>query len=63
MEAFNACPYHGFDTWLLVSYVYDEISPAMKQLLKTMWRRLLEQKIRGSFGFPELCSRSIKRLG
>ncbi|KAL6313677.1 hypothetical protein AAG906_010095 [Vitis piasezkii] len=23
MEAINACPYHGFDTWLLVSYFYD----------------------------------------
>ena len=25
-----------FDTWLLVSYFYDGISPAMKQLLETM---------------------------
>ncbi|RVW20408.1 hypothetical protein CK203_110622 [Vitis vinifera] len=23
MEAINACPHHGFDTWLLVSYFYD----------------------------------------
>ena len=30
MEALNACPYHGFDTWLLVRYFYDGISPAMK---------------------------------
>ena len=36
MEALDACPYHGFGTWLLVSYFYDGISPAMKQLLKTM---------------------------
>ena len=36
MEALNYCPYHGFDTWLLVSYFYDGISPAMKQLLETM---------------------------
>ena len=36
MEALNACPHHGFDTWLLVSYFYDAISPAMKQLLETM---------------------------
>ena len=33
---FNACPHHGFDTWLLVSYFYDGISPAMKKLLETM---------------------------
>ena len=36
MEALNAYPHYGFDTWLLVSYFYDGISPAMKQLLKTM---------------------------
>ncbi|RVW36105.1 hypothetical protein CK203_079654 [Vitis vinifera] len=23
MEAINACPHHGFNTWLLVSYFYD----------------------------------------
>ena len=36
MEALNSCPHHGFCTWLLVSYFYDGISPAMKQLLETM---------------------------
>ena len=36
MEALNACPHHGFDTWLLVSYFYDGISPSMKKLLETM---------------------------
>ena len=36
MEALNACPHHVFDTWLLVSYFYDGMSPAMKQLLETM---------------------------
>ena len=36
MEALNSCPHHGFDTWLLVSYFYDEISPTMKQFLETM---------------------------
>ena len=36
MEALNVCPHHGFDTWLLVSYFYDEISLSMKQLLETM---------------------------
>ena len=36
MEALNACPHHGFETWLLVSYFYDGISPALKQLLETM---------------------------
>ncbi|KAL6325910.1 hypothetical protein AAG906_038401 [Vitis piasezkii] len=36
MEAINACPHHGFDTWLLVSYFYDRMSSSMKQLLETM---------------------------
>ena len=36
MEALNACPHHGFDTWLLVSYFYYGISLSMKQLLETM---------------------------
>ena len=36
METISACPYHGFDTWMLVNHFYDGMSPAMKQLLKTM---------------------------
>ena len=35
MEAINACPHHGFDTWL-VSYFYNGMSSSMKQLLETM---------------------------
>ena len=36
METINACPYHGFDTWMLVNHFYDGMSPPMKQLLETM---------------------------
>ena len=36
METVNACPHHGFEPWLLVSYFYDGMSPSMKQLLETM---------------------------
>ncbi|RVW72153.1 hypothetical protein CK203_061806 [Vitis vinifera] len=36
IEAINACPHHGFDTWLLVSYFYNGMSSLMKQLLETM---------------------------
>ncbi|RVW74816.1 hypothetical protein CK203_053816 [Vitis vinifera] len=36
MEAINAYPRHGFDTWLLVSYFYDGMSSSMKQILETM---------------------------
>ncbi|KAL6312915.1 hypothetical protein AAG906_008234 [Vitis piasezkii] len=39
MEAINTCPYHGFNTWLLVSYFYDGMSSSMKQLLETMCGR------------------------
>ncbi|RVW78209.1 Retrovirus-related Pol polyprotein from transposon 17.6 [Vitis vinifera] len=35
-KAINACPHHGFDTWLLVSYFYDGLSSSMKQILETM---------------------------
>ena len=36
IEAINACPYNGFDTWMLVSYFYEGMSLTMKQLLETM---------------------------
>ena len=36
METVNACPHHGFDTWMLVNHFYDGVSPSMKQLLETM---------------------------
>ena len=34
-DALNAYPHHGFDTWLLVSYFYENFL-AMKQLLENM---------------------------
>ena len=36
METINACPHHGFDTWILVNHFYDEMSLTMKQLSETM---------------------------
>ena len=36
MEALDACPHHGFDTWLLVNNFYDGISPPLKHLLEIM---------------------------
>ena len=38
METSNACPHHGFDTWMLVNHFYDGMSPPMKQLVETMCR-------------------------
>ena len=36
LETINACPHHGFDTWMFVNHFYEGMSPAMKQLLETM---------------------------
>ena len=36
LETINACPHHGFDTWMLVNHFYDGMPPTMKQLLETM---------------------------
>ena len=36
METINACPHHGFDTWMLVNHFYDGMPFAMKQLFETM---------------------------
>ena len=52
MEAINAYPHHGFDTWLLVSYFYDggmyvlneEIN--MKAKVAAMARRLEELEMK-----------------
>ena len=73
MEALNAYPHHGFDTWLLVSYFYDGISPAMKQLLETMcggdfMRKNLEEALdflcvaEASKGWDEPNSREMERM-
>ena len=39
LETINACPHHGFDTWMLVNHFYDGMSFSMKQLLETMCGR------------------------
>ncbi|KAL6347414.1 hypothetical protein AAG906_022341 [Vitis piasezkii] len=53
MEAINACPYHGFDSWLLVSYFYDGMSSSMKQLLETMSMDFLSYVAEVSRGWDE----------
>ena len=74
MEAINACPHHGFDTWLLVSYFYDGMSSLMKQLLETMCRGdfmsknpeeamdFLSYVAEVSRGWDELNGREVGRL-
>ncbi|KAL6344280.1 hypothetical protein AAG906_037848 [Vitis piasezkii] len=57
MEAINACPHHGFDTWLLVSYFYDGMSSSMKQILETMSMDFLSYVAEVSRGWDEPNSR------
>ena len=37
METISACPHHGFDTWMPMNHFYGGMSPAMRQLLETMY--------------------------
>ena len=74
MEALNACPHHGFDTWLLVSYFYNGMSPTMKQLLETIFRGdflsknpkdamdFLNYVVETSKGWDEPNPRAIERM-
>ena len=74
MEALNACRHHGFNTWLLVSYFYDGMSPSMKQLLETMCggdflsknpvdaMDFLNYVVEASKGWDELSPREKERM-
>ncbi|RVW77401.1 hypothetical protein CK203_048060 [Vitis vinifera] len=64
MEAINACPYHGFDTWLLVSYFYDGMSSSMKQILETMCGGdFMSKNPEEAIGLPKLCLRGFPWMG
>ncbi|RVW62965.1 hypothetical protein CK203_062373 [Vitis vinifera] len=45
MEAINACPHHGFDKWLLVSYFYDGNVFLNEATLRNDVRRRLHEKV------------------
>ena len=36
MGAINACPHHGYATWMLVDYFYEGLSLDHKKLVGTM---------------------------
>ncbi|RVW77828.1 hypothetical protein CK203_054470 [Vitis vinifera] len=59
MEAINACPHHGFDTWLLVSYFYDGMSSSMKQILETMCGVSQEEEAMDFLSYVS----EVKRMG
>ncbi|KAL6310900.1 hypothetical protein AAG906_031267 [Vitis piasezkii] len=57
MEVVNVCPHHGFDTWMLVSYFYEGMSPTMKQLLETMCG---EHEVSGCPTIPAMGERLVE---
>ncbi|RVW22968.1 hypothetical protein CK203_093668 [Vitis vinifera] len=64
MEAINAYPHHGFDTWLLVSYFYDGMSSSMKQLLETMCGGdFMCKNLKQAMGFLNYVTEVSKRMG
>ena len=36
MEAINACPHHGYATWMLVDYFYKSLSLDHKRIVESM---------------------------
>jgi hypothetical protein len=41
---FNTCPYHGFETWKLVSYFYKGLTPTDRQMVELMCNGTFEDK-------------------
>ena len=61
METSNACPHHGFDTWMLVNHFYDGMSPPMKQLVETMCGgNFLSKHLDEAIDFPNYIAETSK---
>ena len=30
----NACPYHGYETWRIISFIYGSLTPKMGQFVE-----------------------------
>jgi len=43
-DLFNTCPYHGFETWKLVSYFYKGLTPTDRQMVELMCNETFEDK-------------------
>ena len=64
MEAINACPHHGFDTWLLVSYfLWWHVIFNEADIGDNVWGRFHEQEPWGGYRFPKLCLRGFPWMG
>ena len=35
-DLFNACPYHGYETWCIISFFYESLTPKMRQFVEMM---------------------------
>jgi hypothetical protein len=40
----NTCPHHGFETWRLVSYFYEGLTPKDKQIVELMCNGTFKDK-------------------
>ena len=66
METINACPHHGFDTWMLVNHFYDGMSPqknAKARLIR--WVLLLQEfnlQIKDKKGVENVVADHLSRL-
>jgi hypothetical protein len=41
---FNTCPHHGFETWRLVSYFYEGLTPKDRQMVELMCNGTFKDK-------------------
>ena len=35
-DLFNACPHHGYETWCIISFFYESLTPKMRQFVEMM---------------------------
>jgi hypothetical protein len=43
-DLLNTCPHHGFETWRLVSYFYEGLTPKDRQMVELMCNETFEDK-------------------
>jgi hypothetical protein len=43
-DLLNTCPYHGFETWRLVSHFYEGLVPKDRQMVELMCNGTFEDK-------------------
>jgi hypothetical protein len=43
-DLLNTCPHHGFETWRLVSYFYEGLTPRDRQMVELICNETFEDK-------------------